>query len=268
MVSPGLPSSSEKGEESTEAAVAPATPADELRVYAALHNLGADLGEPVEVRRSGDRVLVEGVGIAPDIQEKLQRELAALPKVQVDFSRTPASGSQPSENETRSTAILTPHPLVVNWQESMAKQLGGRTGLDKFSEQMLDRVDKLTARAHALRNLALRFPDASVLSEADRATLRQIRADHTRALTAEVGQIRQAMGPVATALKLSAPAADHGFAAWPAGAHVVFQLVRDVESRMAILFGGATGNVTADLPERLFQGLDELGDRAPGLERE
>ena len=39
--------------------------ADELRAVAALHQLGADLGDPVEVAREGGRVVVRGAGLSP-----------------------------------------------------------------------------------------------------------------------------------------------------------------------------------------------------------
>ena len=42
---------------------APPTPADELLVIAALHRIGADLGEPVEVRREGPEVVVNVAGV-------------------------------------------------------------------------------------------------------------------------------------------------------------------------------------------------------------
>ncbi|MBL8215270.1 MAG: hypothetical protein JNK87_31410 [Bryobacterales bacterium] len=242
----------------------PATPADELRVYAALHELGADLGEPVEVRRSGDRVLVEGMGVAPEMQQKLQRELAAMPKVQVDFSLPPAAGSQPSATETRSTASSLPHPLVVRWQEAIAKELGGRSAVDRLGEKVLERMDRISARAHAVRNLASRFPDPKSLDEVSRQTLMKIRIDHAQALQAEVGALRQELIPVHHALRRGGALADYG-GGWPEVAHTIFGLSRDVEAKLAILFGGATGAVTEEFPTQLFDGLHELADRTGQL---
>jgi len=43
-------------------------PAEELQVVAALHRLGADLGDPVEINRSGAQIVVSGLGIAASRQ--------------------------------------------------------------------------------------------------------------------------------------------------------------------------------------------------------
>ncbi len=48
-----------------------ATAGDELRAVAALHQVGADLGDPVEVSRNGSEVVVSGVGIDPARQREI-----------------------------------------------------------------------------------------------------------------------------------------------------------------------------------------------------
>ena len=50
-----------------------ASAADQLQVVAALHDVGADLGDPVEVSRSGSEVLVSGVGITPARQQEINK---------------------------------------------------------------------------------------------------------------------------------------------------------------------------------------------------
>lgn len=265
IVPPVSPAAAPASDAATAPVAVPASPADELRVFAALHQLGADLGDPVEVRREAGRVLVSGVGVAAEMQEKLQRELSALPKVQVDFSLPPAAGSQSSVAESRSTASSMPHPLVAGWQEAMAKKLGGRTAVDRLGEQALERMDRISARAHALRNLAVRFPNPGELENADRLTLSQMRGDHVRAIMAELGRLRQELLPVSGAIMHRRLVADYGGVSWPQGADRVLRLVRDVEAKLAILFGGAAGNVTPDLPGEMFETMAELADIVPSL---
>jgi hypothetical protein len=48
------------------------TPGEELQVMAALHRVGADLGDPIEVIPSGDHILVTGMGITPERQQQIR----------------------------------------------------------------------------------------------------------------------------------------------------------------------------------------------------
>ncbi|MCP5116272.1 MAG: hypothetical protein GY953_36045, partial [bacterium] len=72
--------------EPTAEAVRPATPGEELKVYALLRQLDADLGEPVEVTRDGGRVVVSGVGVNPALGQQIQDQLQDMPAVTVEFS--------------------------------------------------------------------------------------------------------------------------------------------------------------------------------------
>src|SRR5262249_13850657 len=61
----------------------PASISDELRVFSALHEIGADLGDPVEVGISNGRVLVSGVGISPERQRQIHGLLDGTPNVTI-----------------------------------------------------------------------------------------------------------------------------------------------------------------------------------------
>src|SRR5574340_570325 len=73
---------------------ASASAGDELQVLAALHGLGADLGEPIEVTREGARIVVSGVGIAETRQQQIQQALDRMPRVVVRFSDPAAAGPE------------------------------------------------------------------------------------------------------------------------------------------------------------------------------
>ena len=87
------------------------TISDELRVLAALHKVGADLGDPVEVARGAGEIVVSGVGIAPERQQEIQQVLSSMPNVVVRFSEsapTDASPQQPApENSSRERCPAT-----------------------------------------------------------------------------------------------------------------------------------------------------------------
>ncbi|HBY64466.1 MAG TPA: hypothetical protein DEH78_31995, partial [Solibacterales bacterium] len=64
-------------------AVSPA--ASELDVLAALHRIGADLGEPVEVERRGETLTVTATGLDEERRRELREALETLPGVSVRF---------------------------------------------------------------------------------------------------------------------------------------------------------------------------------------
>ncbi len=169
------------------AAVAPALgPEAELHAIAALHSIGADLGEPIDVERSGSKITVSGSGIGAQRQQQVREALAAVPGVELKFedARTTPRG------ERRASPQAPVAPLEVN--PELAERLGGRSSYEQFVNSLLDASDAALARAHSLRELAQRFtPDVEQrLAAADRTMLAGIRRDHNHALARHVVELR------------------------------------------------------------------------------
>src|SRR6202044_1995539 len=86
----------------------PARPAstagDELHILGALHELGADLGDPIEVKRAGGEILVTGVGIPVERQRQIKEALGSKPNVVVRFSDAAAPPLQPEDTASRAAA--------------------------------------------------------------------------------------------------------------------------------------------------------------------
>src|ERR1035438_6379107 len=62
---------------------------DELQVLSALHEVEADLGDPIEVSLSNGKVLVTGRAVLPaGRQRKIQAALADMPMVEMQFDRS------------------------------------------------------------------------------------------------------------------------------------------------------------------------------------
>src|SRR5206468_2522183 len=87
---------------------------DELQVLSALHQIGADLGDPIEVKRSDGRVLVGGVGVSADRQKQIHSMLDGLPNVSVNFanpaavsSGAPATLAEAAASETHASAPVS-----------------------------------------------------------------------------------------------------------------------------------------------------------------
>jgi len=189
----------------TEITAAPATPRPapasdpleslshrELLVFSALHQIGADLGEPVDVASDGGRLIVTGTSLTAARKQQLQSSLAAIPGVEVHFEDPAGSqraGSSPGDRIAQATA-----PPQLRLQTLLA----GRESVEDFINHVLDSSDAVMARAHALRTLSRAFSPAveNGLAAADRDILSSLRNGHAAALATRLDELRSTLKPI------------------------------------------------------------------------
>lgn len=233
-------------------APAPPTAGEELQVIAALHRLGADLGEPVEVRRTETAILVTGSGIPLPRRRELESALRALPRVEVRFTSPPAVLQELPPPGPRS---LTVTPEATALQIALEKYLGGRTFLDRFADEALEQTDALVSRAHALRRLDERFPPRRVgeLDERERDLLRSIRRNHAETLAYKAAGLERQMRPALTAAGAEeTPERAPG----EISAVLLVDSAQRLERLIAVLLGGAAGSPVT--PSEALSALAEL----------
>lgn len=214
----------------------PLTPADELKVIAALHAIGADLGEPVEVTRTDSSIVVSALATDAERQSQIRTALSGLSYVDLRFEqpesvRTDALQLRraPEAGPPKSNALL----------ELLAGKLGSRSTVENFTNHTLDLSETALARAHALRSLAERFPpDAErQLSRDDTAVLQRIQATHTKYLLAAVRQLSELLQPLAAESLPQGDAAS--FYNWQAGAEIVLDAARRVDRTLTNALAGS-----------------------------
>src|ERR1017187_10158726 len=171
---------------SRPAAFAPgpsASISDELQVLSALHEVEADLGDPIEVSLANGKVLVTGrAGLLPGRQQKIQAALANLPLVEMQFDPLQPAVVPPEAALSSAGGSAIPRPVI---QSRVEKQLGGRPAFERFSAQILDSDDDVRKRAFALHNLARKFPADSEaqLNAKDRELLTALSRKHAAVLS-------------------------------------------------------------------------------------
>jgi Putative zinc-finger len=239
----------------------PVTPGEELRVFAALHQMGADLGEPVDVTRTDGEIVVTGMGLDSERRQQIQNALAAMPRVVLRFPGTEAE--VPAADEQEAAA----RPEASRLETQLEEYLGGGVSFAQFSEQVLNLNEGLMARAHALRRLAQRFPPEieSGLGEQDRSMLRDMRADHAEVLRRQAAELERALAPALAALgaRPHSPSAAALGGTWQSATEELFQAAREFDRLLGMLLGGAGGNVSSqDLPEQIQSRLAQLAARA------
>jgi len=218
----------------------PATPGEELAVFVALHRLGADLGEPIDVTRTAGGILVTGVGLDPQRAQEIRTALATLPRVVVRFSE-PAAGV--AEEPGRSQPV-TPQrsPLGV----LIEAHLGGRAPFEQFADRVLESSEAMMARAHALRRLSLHFPPEvePQLDPSERQVLLGLHRDLTRAFIQREMEIQRWVDPVLRAASAvpTPPASPRVSAAsWQGAVEALFDAASRVDRSISVVFAGASG---------------------------
>jgi len=242
-----------------------ATIGDELHVVAALHQAGADLGDPIEVTRGGGNVLVTGIGVAPQRQQEIHDVLASNPRVIVRFTDAAAPSIQPEKAVPAETSAGGD---LRQLQARMAEHVGGRVQFDQLAAQVLDSSESMMSRAYALRRLAERFPieTESQLTAPDLRLLRSLRLDHTAAFKQQIAEIDRtvrAVLPAANGAASQTPGTLPRLGAWQPATEDLFQSARHVEKLLAVVFGAAQGESSdAQLPSQLLSSLAELRARS------
>jgi hypothetical protein len=230
----------------------PAGVEDELRAVAALHEVGADLGDPLDVAVSGSQEVVSGAGIPPARQQEIRAALSGLPNVAVRFSEM-AAPPEPA-------AAGAPAPAAARPDSRLENRLGGRAQMERFSADLLDRSDAAMARAYALRRLAQQFPPEAEarLSSADRALLRKMAREHLAALTAGMLDVEMSVDRALGARQAAAHGAGPDSGAWQLAAGEALRSAREVESSVAALLGTAPGDRGVDQAARFAAGMGAL----------
>ena len=235
-----------------------ATASEELQVVAALHRLGADLGDPVEVGRDQRNIVVSGIGIEPDRQEQIRSALKSMPNVVVQFSE-PAD--VPGGGAPVSRTIESPAGgEALRFQQRLEAQLGGRSQFEQFTSQVLDLNEAMMARAYALRRLSQRFRPDAELTVADKATLSHLGQDHADALLAATKSLQQVLNPLLTALGGTAGAVQQskGERAWQPATEDLFQAAHRVETLAAAMLDVSPRNTNPALPSQMLTALAQL----------
>lgn len=216
-----------------------ATPASqELRVVAGLHRIGADLGDPVEIERQGDRLLVGGSGFDENRRREIREAVKEIPGVETRFADDPAGPRERRRAAAGSArAPAAPSPELV-------ERLGGSSSYERFVNEVLDTSDALMARAFALRNLADRFPPPveAALPAADRNLLAEIRHRHSGELTTRFRHLRSVLSAALPELSATGggPAAVGAADSWQSAARAVFAASQAVDAALNRLLAGTS----------------------------
>jgi hypothetical protein len=215
----------------------PPGPAQELRAIAALHAIGADLGEPVQVTRNETLVVVSATGLTEAREKEVRGAVAGIPGVV--FHVQPLTESRGAESSPAKVVAGTPSQLLG---------VLGEEGVNRI----LDASEAVMARVFALRGLARRFPQVveAQLADADRDVLASLRGEHVAGIRRHLGALQASVAPLLpkAATTEVAPGAD-----WRVSAERTFTAAQSVDHLLnRVLAGGQEfARIAPELAEAL-----------------
>jgi hypothetical protein len=243
----------------------PSTASNELHVLDALHGMGADLGEPIEVKRTGAEVLVTAAGLPAARQQQLRNALGARPDVVLRFPDATVPPLQTTPAESSGTASNTGDGEL---RARMESQLGGQRFVAQLTRQILAMSESMMSRAYALRRLAEQMPAGveAELTAGDRQLLLKLYRDHETALTSQEADIERVLDPLLTSLGVPNTGAASNLAAagnWQSSTEELFQAARSLDRQLAQLLDLTPAEAhTEQLPAQVRSSLAELRARA------
>jgi hypothetical protein len=167
---------------------------EELAIVGQLHQLRADLGEPIDLKRTADhRIAFTASGLSPERTQEIRQALSGFPDLTIHLVVPhPVSG----EGVSGSPVPTARRPMAFEAQ--LLQYAGNRQALEKLSDSLLDAGDQVTTYVHALENLHERFPATTVsaMSADDRAFLNQIELDHRSAARQAARTLYQLLQPI------------------------------------------------------------------------
>ena len=219
----------------------PAGPADTLRVLAALSDIGADTGEPVDVAEDASHrhVVVRLGSLSLERQQAIAAALAGLPRVTVELqsSARRAAGTKQAPPQTNSSII--PPALRQRFEE----RLGGPVALQEVTDRTLEASALMLARVHAMEVLAETFPPDTEarLGSQDHLLLRRLRLRHCAELERLAKQIRNDLKTVLDLSNAEARAVgDTGSGqTWQAGVPLLVVSARETDQLLNHLLAGS-----------------------------
>lgn len=172
----------------------------ELNVFATLHSLKADLGEPVSVTRSGQAVRVGVWQLPPERQNELRSALADQPGVQVELT---APHVLPKNSAIARGAAPPPisngGPIHIDVEsggddQRLLKFFGNAERQQDFTNETLATSTTILSHLYALRYLQREFPvDKNMaLPVEEQKQLGALVQDHATAISTSLdGLVRQ-----------------------------------------------------------------------------
>jgi hypothetical protein len=236
----------------------------ELNVFATLHSLKADLGEPVSVTRSGQAVHVGVWQLPPERQNELRAALADRPGMQVELiaPRVPIKNSVVART-TIPEPVSNGAPIHIDVEsggddQRLLKFFGNAERQQDYTNEALATSTAILSHLYALRNLQGQFPvDRSLsLPPEEQTQLRSLVQDHATAISTNLDALVRQLTPLETNFSVP-PCISSGEPApvnWQGGSLESLETARAVDHLLRALL---TSSQTPAVPDSALPQIDQ-----------
>ena len=231
----------------------------ELSVFATLHSLKADLGEPVTVTRTSQAIKV-GVWQLPAVRkDELRAAFSDKAGVQVELTaphvleKNDAVGLTQALPTTSGTAVHV--ELGSGDDQRLLKFFGSPEREQDFTNEALATSTVILSHLYALRNLQQQFPTekSQSLAPAEQGQLRSLVQDHVTAISANVDALDRQLSPLEANFTVSpcASLATPATLNWQAGSLKALETAKRVDHLLRALLTTSQAATAPDsaLPE-------------------
>jgi len=194
------------------ARLAPAPPdPDETEVFVRykLHQLNADIGEPIEISRDNQgKIVVDASNAGAELQARLKQELAPMPNTELwqggttgaAFATCPAPSQETAQKSSSPPRTIVP-PINPN-EKRLEEIFGDPQAKESFTQEVLAVSGGALSRSFALRDLALRYPPEveAKLGPEPKARLEEMVKDHIVSLAKQSSRLQGLLRPLLEAL--------------------------------------------------------------------
>ena len=212
---------------------------EELRVFAALNAIGADVGESVsvDIAPSKQQVIVAGVGLSRDREQQIRQAVAGMPNTEARFTSGQASAfvNRPPDTATSANAI---NDTLL--RQTLEKQAGGAQPFQTIADKALDASSTILQRAHALYVLAERFPPfiASHFDASQQDVLRFLRRRHAIVIEQATADLKSSLRPLLHGTAGVDETQTPRDTSWEVGAAQLYEEAKGFDASLGRILGG------------------------------
>ena len=215
-------------------------PEEELRVFAALNAIGADVGEPVtvDIDSSKQRINIVGLGLTADREGQIRQALAPVPNIALRFTSSQPVGVGNQSAKAGSYASDNAAPL----RHTLEAQAGGAQQFQLITDEALDASSNILAQANALHVLAQKFPPpvASAFTPPDRELLRSLRRRHAIAIEKATADLKDALRPLSNSTNAGTDETQSEQAtSWELGAAQLYEQAKLLDASLGRILAGS-----------------------------
>ena len=203
--------------------------AAEVTARVKLHELGADLGQQLDIARTKDSVKVSGVVDSTTEKRQIAAALNGIPLIQTSLSSPEdirLDGLEQALRTAPPASSVRQAPLLAAWLE---QRYPDPAALRHYTDEVLTDSRECLRRAYALQHLAERYPTL------DNQQISAIAKDHLLVLQEKWQILLKTVAPV---LEVPSPPASTADTSWPSDAETLLASIKEFDSSLIALFVG------------------------------